>query len=432
MPIPGSRLRRLAASLASTALFALVASAQRPAVIDLTQDPDQTIRAGEAFRAPLFGGVREQAVRDRRDVWAYDLGFANSPGLDAGDTLPLVSIYVWQHPDDDHLFRALLNGVANEVLYAQGLGDGGLEWVAALDTSNYPGESGEWIDGAIDDREKVVWGFARPGLGLGYRRRVGPQQDNMLAFDVLGEVGALWFGRGDSTSAAFAMPPSTLETRLHARLRCDLMLRNIVELPHAGWAAGSDAVLGRRARWRDWGDPAIATHDGGATRDYATLSAYAFGVAGVPGVAGGRHRLVGAVHAGLGDGVDRFSATRIGGGPDTRGGEFELTSRPVLPGAALGEYFPSDYALAYAGYRFEPAFFAFVDVGVTFGALDRDRDLAGGRVRSRDAMTALSARLSTGFFGSTRLQLLTAYDFDAVRHGDDGAWAVVLQVSGYF
>jgi hypothetical protein len=431
-----NRSRRLAAlcSLIGATVTPLPLVAQERAaggVIDLAQEPDRTLRAAEAFRAPLFGGTFEQGARDRRSVTAWDLGFATSPGLDDGDLQPLGTVYLWQHPDEDHLFRALLNGVANELVYAQGFG-GGAEWLASFESFTWPGESGEWIDGVIDDREKLEWGYLRPGLGLGWRKQVGPAQDNMFAADLLGEVGALYFGRGDSTASTFETPDSTLELRLHGKLRYDALERNILELPHSGLAAGADGIFGHRAQWADWGDPSIESHSGHRTRNYSQLSGYAFAVGEVPGVASEHHRLVGAVHAGIGDGVDRFSAVRVGGGPDTRGGEYELTSRPVLPGAALGEYFPENYVLAYAGYRFEPAFFAFVDAGITFGQLDRDRLVGAGRERSTDTMTALSVRLSTGFFGSTRIQLLGAYDFDAVRHGDDGALAVVLQVSGYF
>jgi hypothetical protein len=419
----------LAVGGAGTAVLAAQQN-RADAVVDLVQDPGQTIRAGQAFRAPLFGSVIERDARDRRHVAAWDLGFAHSPGLDDGDTLPLATIYLWQH-DDRRLFRALLNGVANEVFYARGIGSDGAEWVATFESSTWPAASGEWIDGEIDDREELYWGWVRPGLGLGWRQQVGPAQDNMWAADVIGEVGALYFGRGGRTAPTFATPDSTLELRLRGKLRLDLLERNLVELPHAGVAAGADAIFGHRADWHDWGDPAIEPHAGAGTRNYALLTGYAFAITDVPGVASERHRLVAAVHAGIGDGVDRFSAQRVGGGPDARGGEYELTARPVLPGAALGEYFPEDYVLAYAGYRWEPAFFAFVDAGVTAGQLDRDRLVAAGRERRTDAVTALSVRLSTGFLGNTRLQVLWAYDFDAVRHGDDGAHAVVLQVSGY-
>ncbi|MCA8965343.1 MAG: hypothetical protein H6838_12980 [Planctomycetes bacterium] len=410
--------------------------AQQPAeadLLDLTQHPERTVRAGQPFRAELFGAPLERPGRDRRDVWAWDIGFATTPGIADGAGQPLATIYVWQHPDDRHLLRALVSGVDNDVLYARSFGDdSGAEWVATFESFTWPGELGEAIDGEVDDREKLYYGYVRPGLGVGWRRRVGAEQDNLLAADLVGEVGALYFGRGDSTAATFETPDSTLELRLHGKLRLDMLTRNLIEMPHDGYAAGADVIYGHRANWSDWGDPSIERHDAQRTRDYALLTAYAMGITAAPWSSDEGQRLVGAVHAGIGDGVDRFSARRIGGGPDTRGGEYELTSRPVMPGAALGEFFPEDYALFYAGYRLQASFFAFLDAGVTTGYLDRDRLVTGGRERSGDWLTAVSARLSTGFYGNTRVQLLGAYNFDVVRDGEAGGFEFVLQVSGYF
>jgi len=45
-------------------LLATAAAAQEPRqpdeVVDLVEHPERTVLAGQAFRAPLFGGVREQ------------------------------------------------------------------------------------------------------------------------------------------------------------------------------------------------------------------------------------------------------------------------------------------------------------------------------------------------------------------------------------
>lgn len=417
-----------AVSLAAAQLLAQ----QAPEFVDLVREPDRTIHAGQPFRALLFGDPIERPFRDRRRVDGWDLGFASTPGVDGGETLPLAAAYFWRHPDDGHLLRALVSGVDNDVFWANAFDERGAEWVATFESFTWPGALGERIDGEIDEREELVWGYARPGLGVGWRQQIGPEQDNMLAGDVIGEVGALYFGRGDETAATFVLPQSTVELRLRGKLRCDLLTRNVIELPHAGFACGADAVYGRRLDWQDWGDPAIAAESAGGTRDYAEVTAYAFGITGAPWAEDGRQRLAGAVHVGLGDGVDRFSARRVGGGPDTRGGEFDLTSRPVLPGAALGEFTPQRYALLYAGYRVEVAWFAFVDVGVTTGLLDRERLVASGRMRRDDWVTSVHTRLSTGFFGSTRLQLLCAYDFDVVRDGEAGGIAFVAQMSGFF
>ena len=418
--------------LAPTAKLSAQQASQDPDRVDLTEQPQRTVRAGQAFRAPLFGGIREQAARNRRSVRAWDLGFATSPKLDDRDTLPLATVYLWQHPDDATLFRGLLSGVQNELFYARRFGASGSEWVAALDTFTLPSQNGEWLDGTIDDGDKLNWGYVRPGLGIGWRQMVGPRQDNMFAADLIAEVGMLYFGRGDDTAAAFETPNSTLELRVHGKLRFDQLDRNLIELPHQGIAAGADGIFGHRTNWDDWGNPATTQESAQRTRNFTSVTAYAFAIGGLPGIDNEHHRWITAAHVGIADSVDRFSAPRVGGGPETRGGEYELSARPVLPGAALGEYFPSHYALVYAGYRFEPVFYAFVDAGVTFGQLDRDHLGTNTRTRSTDTVTALSVRLSTGFFGNTRVQLLTAYGFDTIRQGESGAYSVVLQFSGYF
>jgi hypothetical protein len=152
----------------------------------------------------------------------------------------------------------------------------------------------------------------------------------------------------------------------------------------------------------------------------------------VPLIDSERHRLLGSVHAGAGDGTDRFSAPRIGGGPDPRGEEYGLVARPLLPGAALGEFFPRHYFLAYAGYRYEPLFFLFLDAGVTVGWLDRDRRTPAGIERQDGWLTAVGARLSSGFYGHTRFQLLYGYNFDVVRDGEEGGFELAFHVTGWF
>ena len=66
-------------------------AAQQRELLDLTQRPERAVRAGQPFRAVLFGTPMERPFRDRRHVDAWDLGFVNSPGLDGGETLLLVS-----------------------------------------------------------------------------------------------------------------------------------------------------------------------------------------------------------------------------------------------------------------------------------------------------------------------------------------------------
>lgn len=401
---------------------------------DVATEPERTLRAGEGYRGRALGMEFEGAPRDRRDVAAWDVGIASAPRAEDASALPYGSLYFWQRPDDDLLFRGLVAGVVNDVLLATsppGFGDA--ELVFTLDTFTWPGETGELIDGEIDDDEKLVWGHVRPGLGFGFRRQVGPAQDNLFAADLIGEVGALYFGRGDSTGVDFTVPGSTLELRAKAQLRLDLLERNLLELPHDGFAAGADLVYGHRAEWDDWGSTTGGLVDAGRTRDYTVATAYLFGVTGIPFVQSEKHRLLGSLHAGIGDGVDRFSAPRVGGGPDPRGEEFGSVARPILPGAALGEFFPEHYVVGYAGYRIQPTWFAFVDAGATVAWLERLRRQSGSGPRPQDdVLTAVGIRLSTGFLARTRIQVLYAYNFDVIRDGEDGGFEITAHITGYF
>ena len=165
------------------------------------------------------------------------------------------------------------------------------------------------------------------------------------------------------------------------------------------------------------------------------VTVYGFGIAAVPGLdpgSGERNRIYASLHAGVGDGVDRFTAQRVGGGPDLRGSEYETTARPWLPGAAYSEFFPEHYAIGSLGYRRELAFFAHLDLGGTLAWLDVDRQRAGGRARADETLVAVSARLSTGFVGRTLLQLGYAHNFDVVRDGSRGGDEFTVMVTGRF
>jgi hypothetical protein len=191
-------------------------------------------------------------------------------------------------------------------------------------------------------------------------------------------------------------------------------------------------VWGWRAQWSDWGLPGTETHGGESGRDYVSASGYALVASGVPFVDSERDRVIASVHAGAGDSLDRFSATRVGGGPDRRGIEYDTTARPLLPGATVSEFFPEHYVVGALGYRRELAFFMFLAVDGTAAWLDRDRQQSAGRVRQDDSLLAASARLSSGFFGSSRFQLGYARNFDVVRDGERGGSEILLQVTGRF
>lgn len=406
-------------------------TAQQPALRDLdAPGAHRTARSGEGVRAKVFGSELELPARDRRSVAAWEAGLDLAPGANDGTAVPLGTVYFWERPDDGRLLRASLAGVANEVFYARTRADGA-EWVATFDSLTLPWSTGELVDGAVDDREKLKWGYVRSGFGVGYRTQVAPyQQENMFASDLIIEPGLLYFARGDTTDPGYQLPESTFEVRLRWQTRWDAMERNLLELPHAGFAAGADAVAGFRSAAGAWGLPANGLQSG--QRRYGSASAFWFGIGDVPGIDCDRHRLLASVHVGVGDGLDRFSATRVGGGPDLRGEEFATSARPWLPGAGYSEFFPEHYAVGCLGYRYELAFFAFVDVGGAVAWLDRDRVEGGGVEHHNDSLTAVSARLCTGFLGNTRMMLGYGHGFDVVRDGHRGADEVVLLVTGRF
>lgn len=399
---------------------------------DVAQDPDRTVRAGEGLRASALGFDFEIQPRDRRSVSAWDVGVAHAADADGLETIPFASAYFWRRPDEDRFLRAVVAGVYNDVTWAESPdGWGAGEWLLTLDTWTLPRASRELVDGEADDAQELKWGYVRPGVGIGVRESVGPHCDNQFVASLVGEFGVLYFGRGDRASATFDTPDSVPEARLRSVVRYDQLERNLLEMPHEGHALGADLVGGHRIGWDEWGLPQDPRGDGEAT--YGIASAYGFAIAPVPFVDADRHRLLASAHVAIADGVDRFSAPRLGGGPDPRGEEFGLVARPILPGAALGEFTPERYATLHAGYRLQFTWFAFLDLGGTAAWLDRDhRESNGSITRTDDFVTACTARVSSGCFGRTRFQLLYAHNFDVVRNGNEGADEVSFHVTGYF
>ncbi|MEO6593823.1 MAG: hypothetical protein ABIP94_03625 [Planctomycetota bacterium] len=436
-------MQTLRASITAAAMWSLLpaqqqAPRQEPAPpaplrnLYASDAPYRTPRSGEGVRGSVFGSAMDIEARDRRSVAAWQLGVAAAADADDNEAVPFGSLYFWERPDEGHLLRASLAGVYDQVTWAQTNARGG-ELVATFENYTLPFATGELTDGVVADGEKLYWGYVRAGIGIGARRSVGPGQENMFASDLLFEPGLLYFGRDDKTDAGYQVPDSTPELRLRWILRYDDIERNLLELAHEGVAFGVDAVVGYRVQSDAWGLPGTEQHSG--NYHYAQATAYAFGITGMPGLSAANqetNRLYSSVHGGLGDGIDRFSAQRVGGGPDLRGAEYETTARPWLPGAAYSEFFPDHYLIASLGYRRELAFFAHLDVGATVAWLDRDRERATGRERSDDTLTALSVRLASGFVGRTLLQVGYAHNFDVVRNGERGGDELTVMLTGRF
>ena len=142
-----------------------------------------------------------------------------------------------------------------------------------------------------------------------------------------------------------------------------------------------------------------------------------------------RHRLIGSLHAGAGYNLDRFSAPRVGGGVQTMGEEYGSTWRPVLPGSAIQEFFPKHYAIAAGEYRWEAFFFTYLSVDASVGWLDRLRQIGTDVSTRNDVFSSVGARLTTGFFFDTRMQLAYNHNFAVIRNGHYGENEIVLHFS---
>lgn len=388
----------------------------------------RTPRAGEGFRTTILGESVVVEPRDRRSVSAWTLGFASTPGAEEHEILPFGSLYFWRHPNEDLIFRGIVAGLYNDLRLARSTTwTRPLELAITFENLTIPSPQGEFVDGDLIDAEKLRYGYVRPGFGLAYRTRVAPgYQDNFLIASLLAEPGFYYFKDSRQTADDFVVPQDTFETRVHAQFRWDAMERNLLELPHAGLAAGGDVVYGYRSRWRDWG----RNGEGGGGNDFVEGTAYLWFAGGLPGVASERHRWLGSVHGGVGESLDRFSAERVGGGP--QGEEFQALARPVLPGAAIGEFFPDHYIVTHLEYRWEATFFTYLSLRSSLSFLDRDRARSAGRRRQDDVLASLGGRVTSGFIGEVRIQLDYNYNFDVIRDGEYGGHEVVFQLSRSF
>ncbi len=402
-------------------------------LLDSTGVPYRTPRAGEGFQAEVFGREITVQPRDRRSVSGWILGLEiNEPTPEKAGILPFGALYFWRHPDDERFLRAQVSGVYNDIFLSRSSPSlRPFEWVLTFNSFTLPFAHAELIDGKSLESEELLWGYVRPGLGIGYRRQVSPgHQDNMLAVNLTAEPGFLFFHKGSKTSDNFVVHRDTFEIRAHLQLRCDAMERNLLTQPHNGFATGTDLIYGRRSNWKNWGVDSSQDADKGA--DYLLFTGYFLAAVGVPGVDSDRHRLVGSVYGGIGRHLDRFSAPRVGGGYRPMGEEYGSTWQPILPGAAMQEFFPKHYLLAVGEYRWEPIFFTNVSLGGSVAWIDRLSKTETGISTKNDVLTSMGGRVVTGFFFETRLQLAYNYNFSVIRDGHFGGHEIVMSLSRYF
>ena len=387
----------------------------------------QTPIAGQAFETTFAGKHIEVPAENRRSVTAWDAGIAVTPGLSKNEFLPIGSLYLWRRPDESQFLRATIAGVFNEIFYAYSPQSGGLEYIATLENFTVPFDQAEFVDGNRIEQEELTWGYVRAGVGVGWRGQTQPgYQDNMRSVSLAIEPGYFYFSRGNSVADDFVTPESTPEIRLHTRLRWDALERNLLELAHQGFATGADFVAAHRSDWDSWGRN--GEESGSGHQQYGFASAYLRTASGVPGaLANEKHRVLTALHAGVGNNLDRFSAPRLGGAPQAD--EYGALARAGIPGALVREFYPNHYAIATGEYRYEATFFSYVGLRGSVTYLDRNRLHNGDIQRDNDVLGSVGVRLTTGFFFETRLQMEYNYNSGVIRNSDEGGHNVVLHLS---
>ena len=421
-------MRRVGAALAvllSTANAWAAADAPKPAPA-----AHRTPRAGEAYTTRIFGREVHVPARDLRKIFAVDLGLAATlPNTGGIPVVPFGALFVFWRPDTEQFADAVIAGIQNDVLAAWSPpGFGPFEIVGILRSSTIPAARSEIIAGEQREALEIEYGAVHVGAGLGYRRQVGLTVEEMMAFSLTVEPGYRYFERGSDTAASFEVPPDTFEIVVRARFRYDDFERNLLSLIHSGFGFGAEALYGHRGKVASWGIDGL--QDGREGADFGLVRGYLQGARAVPFVESERQRIAGAVHFGAGIDLDRFSAPRLGGGPDAD--QFRAIRRPVIPGAALGEFYPDNYVILQGEYRYELAFFSYLGVRGSVSNISANAESTPTQPEGRRWLSSIGTRLTTGFFFRSRMRFSYDYNFNVIRDGSSGGHAILFDLSREF
>lgn len=390
----------------------------------------RTPRAGEGFRTEIFGEEIVVESRDRRSVDAWMLGLQyNMHEPDDRTIFPIGSLYFWRQPKESQLFYANVAGVYNDIFYGEQLPDwGNYQYALAFRNFTPPAPLSEIVDGKRVRDEEMYWGRLQWSAGIGYREQIAPgYNDNIFMVNLFFEPGFLYFNKSRKAADNLVTPSDTVELGTRLEIKYDALERNVLWLAHQGFAAGANFVYGHRLNWRDWGLDGMQ-HKAGSSRDHVRFDAYALAAGGVPFIDSDRHRLLGAVHVGTGNNLDRFSAQRIGGGVNPMGWDFSSTAIPVLPGASVWEFYPEHYLIANTEYRWEPIFFSYLSLHGTLAWLDPVRNVDGEFKRKDTFYSAVGGRVATGFLGDSMLVVDMTHNLNVIRDNKRGGTDITFFV----
>jgi hypothetical protein len=390
------------------------------AAVDDAVQEYHTPLAGEPFHTVFMGEKIDVPGQDRAHVTALTLGGTfYSPKQGNTAYAPIAALYLKQVWEDSRT-RDVISIFVNDLEYDKSFGN--VELVCRFENDTIPGGQTEVMNNQEIKSSSLEWGTLFASFGPGLRYRVAPfQVDNDLRIQILGRVGYFYAKRTSDTGPNELIPPDTMVYGGKLRGRYDEMRRNILELPHKGFATGFDLDDMHWEKWSATNTVGSAALTEVNTRDYLQFSGYVMDVVGIPGMSE-KNRVLFSFHGGTADkkSVDRFNAFRIGGGPLP--GETDDLSRPDYPGTMFNEILVADYALANLEYRRELTFFMYLHVRSSFIWASQMALSDANQVmfKSRNGQAA-TVGLDTGFLWNSEIYLAYSWDSGFIRNGKPGS-----------
>jgi hypothetical protein len=384
----------------------------------------RTPLAGEACDIECLGRIYALPKRDRENTRALVLGGSLfSPDLAGHAFIPIGAFY-YKHRFDDLRVRGVFSILVNDLDLSKSYGQ--FQLLGHLDNDTIPFSATEIDAGEDSPGSSIKWGTVNARLGAGWRLPVAPFQiDNDLRLQLYYQAGYLYSQRTSGTGDAVRLPPNTPVHGPLLRLRYDGLRRNLMELPHQGYAGGADLQYLSRSNWSD-ANYGAAPFTEQSTNDYLKLSGYLNVATGVPFL-DEKNRLLISGHGGFAPygTLDRFSTFRIGGGPIPS--EADDLERQVFPGAMFSQFPVSDYLIGALEYRREIFSFLYLHLRGTYARVTRETfstRIPGNFVVERGK--AVTAAITSGFPWNSELHLEYTYDSMLLRNGVRGSNFILL------
>ncbi len=418
------KIRQVLAAAALAAVMFVSGVADCSAESPANDEPYRTPLAGEPFSTTVLGQKVALTKRDRANTLALSLGGTfYFPTLGSSDALPIAALY-WRKETEEYRSRLIFSVFYNEwdgALKTKGR----LEYLAHLENFTSPFPQEEILNGESVKSTSAVWGYATAWLGLGYRMPVAPfQSDNDLRLQLFYTGSYLYNNRTSDTGPNVNLPPDTWENGLRLRIRYDGLRRNIMELPHSGYALGGDLEWAYRS---PWGNSNYGPYNftKSSTQEYTKVSGYGVAALPVPWMSE-RNRLIASVYGGFSPNknLDRYSGFRVGGGPFPD--ESDDLWRTPYPGAVFNQFTVADYVVGNLEYRRELLFFLYLHLRGTMAWINRDYQRSNLFRFEQDRGEAFSLGITTGMPWDSSMYLEFSRDFGILRNGRSGSGLMLL------